>query len=158
MSDKYVVYCIASDQLMTDGKDYYVASEKEVKALLKNEVVDAKRYEIKPFSFVKEWERKIKKTEAAKNADEFKFSPGFPEFHYKRQAGENRYLLILGQENLRRSGQRVKDFASVKEATDLSLKTIKNVVKEMPNHAYFILDLDKHGYISRVDKKGISKY
>lgn len=158
MSDKYVVYCIASDQLMMDGKEYYVGSEKDVKALLKNEVVDAKRYEMKPASFVKEWERKIKKAEASKNGDSYKFSPGFPEFHYRRQTGEERYILVLGQEKIRKSGQRIKDFASIKEATALSLKTIKNVAKEMPDCAYFILDLEKYDYVSRIDKTGISKY
>lgn len=156
--DKFVIYCVASDQIMTDGRDPFIGTEKEVKYVLKHEVIDAKRYEIKPASFMKEWARKIKKQEAENENVSYRFSPPNPEFYYKRGENEERYLLILGEEGVRKSGKLVKAFASADEAANMALKSASKLNKEFPQLAFYILDLERYGYVSRIDKEGITEY
>ena len=156
--DKFVIYCTASDQLMVDGNTPFIGTEKEVKNVLKNEVVDSKRYEIKPLGFMKEWARKIKKQEEEQAREVYRFSPTAPEFHYKPSEEQKRYLLILGQEGVRKSGRLVKDFASIEEAVNMGNKSIKKIIKDFPDYAYFILDTERYAYVSRLDEKGIVQY
>lgn len=156
--DKFVIYCTASDQLMLEGSTPFIGTEKEVKDVLRHEVVDAKRYEIKPISFMKQWAKKIKKQEEEQGRASYRFSPTFPEFHYKALDDQQRYLLILGQEGVRKSGRLVKDFASVEDAVTMGSKSIKKVVQELPDHAYFILDTERYAYVSRLNEKGITHY
>jgi hypothetical protein len=156
--EKFVIYCIASDQLLLEGNDPFIGTEKEAKHVLKHEVVDSKRYEIKPLKFIKEWAKKIKKQEKAEGTIGYRFSPIAPEFHYKPEERHARYLLILGEEGVRKSGKLVKDFASVEEAVIMGSRSIKQVVKQFPSYAYFILDTERYGYVSRLDEKGITDY
>ena len=156
--DKYVIYCLASNQLMTDGDAPVIGTEKELKRILKDEVVDAKRYEIKPISFMKQWAKKEKELESEKDNSAYRFSPLYPEFHYRPTEGEQRYLLIVGQEGVKKSGRRVKDFASIEDAAKMAKQSIVKLTKEFPEHAYYILDLEKYGYVSRIDQNGITKY
>lgn len=156
--DKFVIYCLASNQLMTDGGAPVIGTEKELKRILKDEVVDAKRYEVKPISFMKQWAKKEKQLETEKEALVYKFSPTYPEFHYKPQEGEQRYLLIVGEEGVKKSGRKVKDFASAEDAIKMATQSIVKLTKEFPQHAYYVLDLERYGYVSRIDQKGITKY
>jgi hypothetical protein len=156
--DKFVIYCTASDQLMVEGQVPFIGTEKEVKHVLKNEVVDAKRYEIKPISFMKEWAKKIKKQETDNQSASYRFSPSYPEFHYRRSEDEQRYLLIVGQEGIRKSGKLVKTFASAEEAAKMATQSAVKLNKEFPELSFYILDLEKYGYVSRIDKEGITEY
>lgn len=156
--DKYVIYCLASNQLMTDGDAPVIGTEKEIKHILKNEVVDSKRYEMKPISFMKEWAKKIKKQEEENQTASYRFSPPNPEFHYKRNENEPQYLLIVGQDGVRKSGKLVKAFASAEEAAIMATRSVSKLNKEFPELAFYILDLERYGYVSRVDQKGITEY
>lgn len=143
---------------MIENHNLFVGTEAEVNKVLKNEVIDGKRYEVKPFKFFKSWELKQRKEEESKQSAAFRFSPTMPEFHYKKSEDESRYLLILGKEGERKSGRLVKAFDSVEEAITIATRSIQKVSKELPGYAYFILDSERYGYVSEVNEKRVKRY
>jgi hypothetical protein len=155
---KYVIYCPKSDQFMMENNVVFTGTEAELSKVLKHEIVDAKRYEIKPIKFFKSWELKKIKEEENDQINSFKFSPPKPEFYYKKPDDQPRYLLILGKEQERRSGQLVKAFDNVAEAVKMATRSIQKVSKELPDYAYFILDSERYDYVAEINQKGITEY
>lgn len=155
---KYVIYCPGPDLFLCDNKVPFVGTEEEVKHVLKHEVVDPKRYEIKPLKFLKQWEAKKQKEEEALAKEPYKFSPPRPEFHYKRPENQRQYLLVLGKDEERKTGRLVKDFDTVEEAVTMALKSIVKLTKELPDHAYFILNSEAYSYVARISSTGTEWY
>jgi len=147
---KYVIYCPRHDIFLCDNGVPLVGTEAELKRVLKHEVVDHKKYEIKPIKFFKKWEVKKRKEEENLAKAPYGFSPSQPEFQYKKPKDQKQYLLVLGKEYEKRTGRMVKDFDTAEEAATMALKSIVKLTKELPDHAYFILDSEAYSYVARI--------
>lgn len=147
---KFVIYCAGSDQFLCDGNEPFIGTEEEVKRVLKHEVVDSKKYEIKPIKFLKQWAIAEKKKEEKAKKAKYEFSPGEPEFHYKKPEGQARYLLILGKEDCRKTGMLVKDFDTLATAVTMAQRSIKKVSEELPGFSYFVFDSELYTYVKHI--------
>lgn len=143
---KYVAYIPEFDSFLMDGDQPYIDEEKAVRKVITEEVVHPKKYELKPVSFLKTWAKKQEKLEEESANRPYRFSPSFPEFHYKRKHGEKRFLLVVGEENVSKSGSRVKDFDTRAEAITMAERSINGLTKEFPNLGYYVFDTETHGY------------
>lgn len=143
---KYVAYIPEIDSFLMDGDKPYIDDEKSVKKVITEEVVHPKKYELKPVSFLKTWAKKQEKLEAEAAKKPYRFSPPGPEFHYIRKDDEQRYILVVGDENVSKSGTKVKDFDSREEAITMASRSINGLVKEFPTLGYYIFDTEIYGY------------
>lgn len=147
---KYVIYIPGIDSMMMDGKEPYIADEKEVRRVIAEETVHPKHYEAKPVSFLRTWAKKQEQKESEQKARPHRFSPTSPDFHYVRPEGQKRYLLVVGDENESKSGTMVKDFDTREEAATLAERSIAGLTKEFPNLGYFIFDTETYGYTDTI--------
>jgi len=154
---KFVIYCASTDQFLCDGKEPFVGTEEEAKRIVKNEVVDSKRYEVKPVKFFKQWEKAEAQKEERAKKTLYGFSPGEPEFHYKKPEGQARYLLILGKQDSRKSGMLVKDFDKLQDAITMANRSVKKITEELPGYTYFVFDSENYTYITEVTDHGSAK-
>jgi hypothetical protein len=143
---KYVAYIPEIDSFLMDGPVPYIDDEKEVRKVITEEVVHPKKYELKPVAFLKAWAKKQEKLEEESANKPYRFSPPNPEFHYGCKEGEKQYLLIVGDENVSKSGTKVKDFDNREEAITIAERSINGLVKEFPNLGYYIFDTRTYGY------------
>lgn len=143
---KYVAYIPEIDSFLMDGDKPYIDDEKAVKRVITEEVVHPKKYELKPVAFLKTWAKKQEKLEAEAAKKPYRFSPPSHEFHYVRKADEQRYILVVGDENVSKSGTKVKDFDNREDAITMANRSINGLVKEFPTLGYYIFDTETYGY------------
>ena len=151
---KFVAYIPGMDSFLMDGDTPFIDSEKEVKRVITTEVVHPKMYELKPVSFLKTWAKRQEKLEAEAAATPYKFSPPRLEFHYKRKEGEKRYLLVVGDEEVGKSGTKVKEFDSRTEALTMAQRSIAGLTKEFPTLGYYVFDTETYGYTDGITANG----
>jgi hypothetical protein len=151
IKDKFIIYIPKSDSILMDGNIPYVDTEKNVKWVIENEVVHKKNYEPKPIKFLQTWAKRQKKEEETRSKAPYLFSPMCTEFQYTHPKGRGNYLLIVGEEDKKNSGNLVKDFDSVEDAARLANKSIDGLAKEFPNLKYFIYDVRNFKYVRTIE-------
>lgn len=141
---KHVAYIPSLDAFLMDGDTPFVGEEKEVRRVIAHETVHPKHYETRPVSFLKTWAKRQQKQETA--VKQFRFSPPFPEFQYVPTKDSLRYVLVVGEEYVSKSGLAVKNFETREAAVQFAEKSIVGLVKEFPELKYYILDTKEHVY------------
>ena len=143
---KCIAYIPGTDSFLMHGDTPYVDEEKEVKRVIAHETVHPKKYELKPAAFLKTWAKRQQKKEQEEKANPYKFSPSYAEFKYLPPEGQLKYLVVVGEEYVAKSGLAVKAFDSRAEAAIFARKSISGLTKEFPNLGYYILDTENYVY------------
>jgi hypothetical protein len=141
---KYVAYIPGMDSFLMDGNTPFIDEEKEVRRVIADETVHPKHYEARPVTFLKTWAKKQQAKEA--EVKPFRFSPPSPEFHYTPAEGQHRYALVVGDENISKSGLAVKHFETREEGVIFATRSIAGLTKEFPALGYYLLDTENHVY------------
>lgn len=154
---KYFIYIPRSDSVMMDGKEPFVADEKEVRRVIEEETCNPKIYEAQPVSKLKAWIKRQEEADAKAASASYAFSPPSPEIRYCRPEGQGRFVLVVGDENVRKSGKMVKAFDSQEDAARLAGRSIKALTDEFPSLSYYILDTETYEYIDRISGDGAQR-
>ena len=148
MAKNYVIYIPNCDGIMLDGGVPYIDEEREVKRVIAQETVQPKNYEAKPVAFLKAWQKRQDLLEEEEAAKDYKFSPPAGiESGYRAKPTANRYLLIVADATVAKSGSLVKSFDTQMEAAAFAATSTAKLVKAYPKLGYFIYDAEQHRYI-----------
>lgn len=151
---KHIIYIPASDSIMFDGKQPYMASKEEAQKVIDTETVGRRKtYEVKPASFLKKWIVRQKEKETAQRKLGVCFSPPNAELRYSHPPELPRFVVVYSTGN--KDGRMVKCLDSEVEAVKFVRTNLGKLVKEVPSAVLSVLDTEKYSYVfdSRTDGK-----
>lgn len=152
---KFILYCPTKNLVLeAENNEPYLASEKELKLVLKNDIVTPKLFEIKPATYLKQLKRAKEKLEKLEKDKPFKFSPPSPEFRYVAPKEQPRYLLIVGEPAKRQTGVLVKAFHKLEQVVAFAKRSNKDLKKKFSNLSYYILDTQGSSYVEYFEFTG----
>lgn len=148
MAKNYVIYIPNCDGIMLDGGVPYIGEEQEVRRVIAHETVQPKNYEAKPVAFLKAWQKRQDLLEEEKATKDYKFSPpSNMELGYVTKPTDSRYLLIVADATVAKSGSLVKSFDTQKEAAAFAATSIAKLIDAYPKLGYFTYDTEQYRYV-----------
>lgn len=151
---KHIIYIPASDNVMFDGKEPYMASKEEAQRVIDEETVGGKKvYEVKPASFLKQWLAREQAKELAKRKLGYCFCPPNAEVRYVHPKDLARFAIVYSTGI--KDGRLVKCLDTEEEAVRFVLTNIGKLTKEVPEAVLSVLDTERYSYVydSRTDGK-----